>query len=287
MDLHTLVFFTEAARVGSFSLAARNLNYAQSNLSSRIKQLEEELGESLFYRHKRGVSLTAKGQLFYEYALRILELQDEAVSVIRDMDHPRGKLVLGSIEATALHDLPDHLAAYHARYPEVKLSLQTNMNDVFEEEVLRRKLDGAFLAGPVLHPGLDSVFFRHDRLVLVGGGKERPLDAGRILREEPLITFPEGSVFRRRLELLLSSNEALYTDRFTVINSLGAMISNICAGIGYGYLPRSIVEPYLAGGAMMEYPLEDPYADLEIVFIYRRDHIMDAAFRLFLESLEQ
>ena len=152
---------------------------------------------------------------FRIYALRILELQDDAVSVIRDMDHPRGKLVL------------------------------------------------------------------------VGGGKERPLDAGRILREEPLITFPEGSVFRRRLELLLSSNEALYTDRFTVINSLGAMISNICAGIGYGYLPRSIVEPYLAGGAMMEYPLEDPYADLEIVFIYRRDHIMDAAFRLFLESLEQ
>ena len=86
MDFQTLLFFTETARTGSFSAAAENLNYAQSNLSSRIKQLEEELDNSLFYRHKRGVSLTAKGELFYEYALRILDLRDEAVKAIRDMD---------------------------------------------------------------------------------------------------------------------------------------------------------------------------------------------------------
>ena len=287
MDIQTLIFFTEAARTGSFSAAAENLSYAQSNLSSRIKQLEDELGEPLFYRHKRGVRMTAKGQLFYEYALRILQLRDEAVTVIRDMDHPRGKLALGSIEATALHDLPELLSTYHARYPEVKLSLQTDMNDVFEGEVLNRKLDGAFLAGPVLHPDLDSVFLKKDRLILVGGGKEKDFDADKILREEPLITFPEGSIFRRRLELLLSSRKALYADRFLIFNSLGAMISNICAGIGYGYLPWTIVEPYLASGAMREYPLDDPYADLEIFFVYRKDHIMDAAFRCFLESLPQ
>ncbi len=287
MDLHTLIFFSEAARTGSFSVAAKNLNYAQSNLSSRIKQLEDELGEPLFYRHKRGVKLTAKGQLFYEYTLRILELQKEAVTVIRDMDHPRGKLVLGSIEATALHDLPKLFSDYHARYPEVKLSLQTDMNDVFEGEVLKRKLDGAFLAGPVIHPDLDSVFLKQDKLVLVGGREERLLDAGRILMEEPLITFPDGSVFRRRLEFLLSSHKALYKDRFTIFNSLGAMISNICAGIGYGYLPWTIVAPYIQSGAMKYYPLYDPYADLEIVFIYRKDHIMDAAFRFFLDGLTQ
>lgn len=287
MDLQTLIFFSEAARTGSFSAAAENLNYAQSNLSSRIKQLEDELGEPLFYRHKRGVHLTAKGRLFYEYALRILELRDEAVTVVRDMDHPRGKLALGSIEATALHDLPNLLSVYHARYPEVKLSLQTDLNDVFEGEVLNRGLDGAFLAGSVLHPDLESVFFRNYRLILVGGGKEKNTDPDRILMEEPLITFPEGSIFRRRLELLLSSRKALYADRYTIFNSLGAMISNICAGIGYGYLPSTIVEPYLASGAMKEYPLDDPYADLEIVFLYRKDHIKDAAFRLFLESLSQ
>ena len=220
MDLQTLILFSEAARTGSFSAAADNLNYAQSNLSSRIKQLEDELGEPLFYRHKRGVHLTAKGRLFYEYAQRILELRDEAVTVIRDMDHPRGRLALGSIEATALHDLPDLLSIYHARYPEVKLSLQTALNDVFEGEVLKRKLDGAFLAGPVLHPDLESVFFRNYRLVLVGGGKEKESNPDRILTEEPLITFPEGSIFRRRLELLTAFGilNGHYPSRDEIVN---------------------------------------------------------------------
>ena len=60
MDLQTLRFFVAAAEAGSFSAAAEDLNYAQSNLSNRIKQLEEELGEPLFYRYRRGVALTAK-----------------------------------------------------------------------------------------------------------------------------------------------------------------------------------------------------------------------------------
>lgn len=286
MDFQTLLFFTETARTGSFSAAAENLNYAQSNLSSRIKQLEEELDNSLFYRHKRGVSLTAKGELFYEYALRILDLRDEAVKAIRDMDHPRGKIVLCSLETIASHDLPDLLSAYHAMCPEVQLSVQTGMNDAFVGEVLRKRVDGAFMEGPVLHPDLDSIYFKQDRLILVGG-KEKAPDAERILRERNLLTFPEGSCFRKHLELLLSSRKASYAGRFTIFNSLASMITNICAGVGYGYITSVMAEPYLASGAMREYPLDDPYTDLEIYFVYRKDHIMDAAFRMFLGNLSQ
>lgn len=285
MDLQTLRFFTAAAEAGSFSSAAEKLHYAQSNLSNRIKQLEEELEEPLFYRSKQGVSLTAKGELFYEYALRVLQLSDEAVTVIRDWERPRGKLALGSLEATALHDLPELLSAYHKSYPEVSLSLQTDMNDVFPGQVLSRKLDGAFVAGPVSHPELEEIDFKTEELILVSSGDERSRDVESILTYAPLITFPEGSVFRRRLELLLSSKSLPYADRLTVLNSLGAMIANICAGIGFGYLPRAIVQPYLETGAMTEYPLADPFSALDVVFIHRKDHIRDASFRCFLEML--
>ena len=95
MDLQTLRFFVASADAGSFSAAAENLCYAQSNLSSRIKQLEEELGEPLFYRYKRGVSLTAKGKVFYDYAVRLLRLSEEAVTVMRDMEHAMGKADAG------------------------------------------------------------------------------------------------------------------------------------------------------------------------------------------------
>ena len=149
MVFQTLRFFVTAADTGSFTTAAENLSYAQSNLSGRMKQLEDELGEKLFYRNRRGVSLTSKGKLFYDYALQMLKLSEDAVSVIQNMDHGQGKLSIGSIEATALGDLPALLSAYHRKFPDVQLSLQTELNDYFIPQVLNRSLDGAFLAGPV------------------------------------------------------------------------------------------------------------------------------------------
>ena len=88
-----------------------------------------------------------------------------------------------------------------------------------------------------------------------------------MLANAPLITFPEGSAFRRSLELLLSSRSLSYMDRLTVLNSLGAMITNICAGIGCGYLPRSIVESYIEKGLMVEYQLDKRVINVDIRYV--------------------
>lgn len=285
MDLQTLRFFTAAADTGSFSAAAEKMNYAQSNLSSRIRQLEDELGEPLFYRNRKGVSLTSKGKVFYDYASRVLQLTDEAVTVIQDMEEPRGNLLIGSLEATALNDLPKLLSVYHRKCPVVKLSLQTDMNDVFLERVLNRSLDGAFVSIPTSHPGVKEISFRRERLVLVGSTGEPDRSAEEILEKEPLITFPAGSIFRRRLEMVLSAHSFSYADRLTVLNSLGAMIAGICAGIGYGYLPQSITASYAQKGLIRIHPFADPFSEFEVGFIYRKDHIMDAAFRSFIEMI--
>ena len=285
MDLHTLRFFKCVADEGSFSAASELLHYAQSNLSTQIKNLEEELGTPLFFRNKRGVTLTAKGEQFYVYADRILRLTEESISAVRDDERARGPLNLGSIEATALGALPELFAAYHKNFPEVMLSLITEMNDSLLSMVLSHKIDGAFISSPGEHPALNEVFLKKEELILVGGAGRSWENAEDILREAPLITFPPDSVFRRRFELLLSSKCCSYANRMTIINSLAAMIVNIVSGLGYGYLPRSIVQPYIEKGVMKSYELEDPYAMLDIVFIYRRDHVMSPAMRYFIEML--
>lgn len=286
MDLQSMRFFIATADAGSFSSAAEILNYAQSNLSSRIKQLEDELGEQLFYRHRKGVIMTAKGQLFYEYATKMLRLSDEAVTAIRNMDEARGTLRLGSLEAIVMEDLPELLAKYYGKYPDVKLSVTTDMNDQLMDAVLDRSLDGAFIAAPVSHPDLIAIPFNTKHLVIVGSASEASVSADTILAEKPLITFPEGSIFRHRFELLLSSKSTNYLSRLHTMNSFSANVLNICAGIGYGYLPRSGVSSYIEQGLMQEYPLDDPYSELHIAFVYRRDRIMDAAFRFFIADLD-
>ena len=286
MDIQTLMFFKTIADTGSFTAASESLHYAQSNLSTQIRKLEQEMGSPLFIRNKKGVSLTSKGKLFYDYVEKILALVDEAQSVMTDMDRAVGNLSLGSIEATALTFLPAFLQNYHKKYPDVTLSLRTEINDVFLNLVLNHQLDGAFVAGPANHPELAEIDITDEELILVGSADGQDLTASDILRNETLITFPEGSVFRRRLELLISSLAIPYAERLTVINTLSAMITNITAGLGFGYLTKSLVNNYINDGIMREYPLDDPYSAFKVVFIYRRDHIKNAAFKYFLQMLK-
>ena len=250
MDLQVLRFFVTVAQEGGFTAASEKLHYAQSNLSTRIRQMEEELGETLFYRNKRGVTLTAKGELFYEYANRILNMSEEAMTAMRDMDHARGSLMIGSIEATALGDLPSLFAEYHRDYPDVKLSLTTDMNDVFVDKVLNREIDGAFVAESPERKELNELFIRKDKLVFVTSIQEESSDIWELLKTAPVITFPEGSIFRRRLELLLASHGIISPSQMIILNSLGAQMVNITSGLGVGYLPESIIGPYAAQGLM-------------------------------------
>lgn len=287
MDLQTLRFFKCVADEGSFTGASGVLHYAQSNLSTQIRNLENELGTPLFFRNKRGVMLTAKGEQFYTYADQILKLTDESVQTVRDDKRARGPLHIGSLEATALGDLPELFSAYHRSCPEVSLSLVTEMNDSLLDKVLSHKLDGAFVSSPGEHPALNAVFLKKEELILVGGADMQWEKAMDILREAPLITFPPDSIFRRRFELLLSSHNCSYGNRLTILNSLAAMILNIVSGLGYGYLPRSIVDPYIEKGLMKTFALDDPYAFLDIVFIYRRDHVMSPAMKYFVEMLDR
>lgn len=285
MDLQAIRFFKTIADTGSFTAASEQLHYAQSNLSTQIMKLEEELESQLFHRHKRGVVLTSKGRMFYKYADDILRTADEAVHSLTDMETARGDLRIGSIEATALNDLPKLIGDYHKQYPQVRISLKTELNDVFPGLVLDHMLDGAFMEGPLNHPEIDEILIKKEQLILVGSSYESSITAEEILRERELITFPEGSSFRRRMERLLTSKSISYTDRLTMFNSLAAMITNIVAGLGFGYLPRSIADEYIKKGLMVAYPMEDPFSEFNVVFAYRKDHVKVAAFRFFLEML--
>ena len=88
------------------------------------------------------------------------------------------------------------------------------------------------------------------------------------------------------MEKLLAAKDIPYSDRITIFNSLGAMITNIAAGLGFGYLPESIVTEYIGRDLMTIYPLDDPFSEFDVVFAYRKDHVQVASFRYFIEMLK-
>src|ERR1051325_5572402 len=167
MDASDLRVFEAVARLGGMNRAAGELHTVQSNVTARIRQLEDELGTALFQRHRNGVALTPAGRRLLPYAARIASLLADAKRAVADDGHPSGPLVIGSLETTAGLRLPGMLADFAERYPEVDLELTTGTTSELVESVLAHRLEGAFVCGPGNHPQLDEQRVFREELVIV------------------------------------------------------------------------------------------------------------------------
>ena len=148
MDLADLHIFRTVVTEGGVTRAAERLNRVQSNVTTRVRQLEEDLGVLLFIREGKRLHLSPTGRVLLDYADRPLDLAQEARVAVRD-NAPRGPLRLGAMESTAAIRLPAPLSEFHRRYPEVKLDLSTRPISELTERVLAGDLDAALVAEPI------------------------------------------------------------------------------------------------------------------------------------------
>ena len=114
MDAADLRIFEAVARLGGMGRAAEALHTVQSNVTARIRQLEDELGRDLFRRHARGVELTSAGHRLLPYAQRVARLLEDARRATLDDGSPQGPLVIGALETSTALRLSRPLAAYVA-----------------------------------------------------------------------------------------------------------------------------------------------------------------------------
>ena len=116
MDLSDLKIFCAVVREGSVTRAAQRLSRVQSSVTTRIRQLEDDIGVPLFIREARRLHLSPAGQVLLDYADRLLALADEARHAVQD-PRPRGISGLGAMESTAAVRLPGPVNEYHRLYP--------------------------------------------------------------------------------------------------------------------------------------------------------------------------
>src|SRR5712692_199714 len=124
MDLVALQIFKTVAEEGGITKAAAKLHRVQSNVTTRVKQLETRLGIKLFLRQNRKLVLSPEGKLLLAYADRLLRLSVEAEAALRG-GTPRGTFRIGTLESTAATRLSPVLSRYHLAYPEVRIELVT------------------------------------------------------------------------------------------------------------------------------------------------------------------
>jgi DNA-binding transcriptional LysR family regulator len=284
MDTAGLKMFESVARTGGMNRAAAELHTVQSNVTARIRALEAELGCPLFERHSRGVALTPAGQRLLPYARRVAWLLADAARAARDDGEPRGPLTIGSLETTVALRLSPLIASYAAACPEVDLALRPGTTAELIEAVLDRRLEGAFVCGPVAHPSLvEQVMFEEELALLAAPGLTSIETAtqGGIAR---IVVLRAGCSYRQRLEALLA-RRGIAVPRLLEFGTLEAIFGCVAAGLGITLLPRALVGPVWQSGRVSLHRLPAAEALVTTVFIHRRESHLSTALRVFLDHV--
>jgi LysR family transcriptional regulator, cell division regulator len=280
MDAADLKVFEAVARLRGMNRAAAELNTVQSNVTARVRLLEEELETPLFHRHSRGVSLTAAGQRLLPYAKSALRLLEEARRAVRDDGTPRGPLVIGSLETTAALRLSPILAGYAAAHPEVDLVLRTGTTGELIEQVLGHELEAAFVCGPVDHPDLEETVAFGEELVVAAAPAVRTLEELSARSGLRILVLRAGCSYRQRLEEILARRGIVGVRRLE-FGTLEAILGCAAAGLGVTLLPRSVVEAGAREGRISVHELPAAEARVETLFIRRRDAFVSSAMAAF------
>lgn len=286
LDLSVLEIFRAVAAEQSITLASRRLGRVPSNVTTRIQQLEQELGVALFSREGKRMRLTREGEVFLTYANRLSALADEARSAMKPSG-PVGLFRVGSIESTAASRLPPVLARFHAAWPAVSLQLSTGGTRRLVRGLLAHELDCALVSQPPIE-GIDIGYdagrleaesiFTEDLLIVLPPSHP-PIATAADIRVDSLAALEPGCTYRAVAEHWARNARGL---RVQDLTSYHAMLAVVSAGNAIGVMPRSVLDLLPGGSGVQTHRL----GPIKTLLVRRRDEALPA-FAAFRQALLQ
>lgn len=291
IDLHRLRVFYEAALAGSFTRAAERLLVSQPAVSQQIRQLERELGLTLFQRLGRQVQLTEAGARLRDYTERIFGLVGEAErSLLELRDLGAGTLRVGAGTTPGIYVLPAYLGRFKAAHPGVEVRLEVAGSDSVLRRLLAHGVELAVLGRPADHPAVMEEPILEDELRLVVPADHQLAGRGAVAVEElrgmQLIAREPGSATRQLAEraLAISGVEA---EVVMELGSTDAIKQAVAHGLGVALISRFAVDPEARLGSLV--PVEVRGIDLRRSFhlAWQRQVQLSPAARAFLALLRR
>lgn len=244
MELSDLRIFRAVVDEGGITRAAEKLLRVQSSVTTRIKQLEEDLGTPLFLRQGKKLHLTSAGHTLLDYARRLQALADEARDAVQD-PRPKGLFRLGAMESTAAVRLPVPLSEYYRRFPDVDLQLRTGNPVQLATAILAGEIDAALVAEPVAKERFDHVSAFEEDLILVAKKDHPPIGGSKPL-PPTIIAFEQGCPHRKRLETWYERRGDM--PKHTIqLSSYHAMLGCVVVGMGVALIPGSVLDTFPDG----------------------------------------
>lgn len=281
MNTNDLKIFESVAVNASFTKAAQDMFTVQSNVTARVKILEEELKTELFTRSSRKVVLTDAGQAFLLYSRKINSLVNEAKEQLNTADRLSGSLRVGCIETTMALKVPGVINIFTDKYPNITLTFTAGNSATLVSDLLNYKLDAAFVVAPVIIPELSTQVIKEEKLVIVTA-KTHPNIKDLPKQKVKIIVFDQGCSYRPRLEVWLN-NRGITSYQCIILNTLEGIINFVEAGVGITILPDELINKLYYNRQLCTYPVEGDLGKLTTVLAYRNDVALSKATQVFKE----
>ncbi len=289
MDIRQLRMLVEVVRRDGFSAAAETLFATQPTVSKAIRQLEDELGETLLERSRHGVRLTPAGQIVYRRALALL---GEREDMLRELEELRGlqrgalHLGLASLGSDVL--FAPVLARFRQQYPQIELHVQQRGSEALEESLRAGEIELAASLLPVADD-LEWQAVRTEPLVALLPQAHplarRPSLQLQDLAQVPFVLFEKGFMLNRRIV------QACLARGFTPREATRSgqpdfIIALVAAGLGVALLPRMIAVARPRPDVAVV-PLDAPELDWKMALTWRRGGYLSAAAQAWLQLVAE
>lgn len=270
--------FIMLSKLKNFTRTAERMYVAQSTVTNRIAELENETGQKLFVRRQGGVELTEEGQLFLSYALRINDLEESFIQEVNSAARYEKQLRVGCINAVYESSLFPLLSRFFSDNQDVSLKVVLGHSADLLQMLQDSIIDVAFSYLPFKKAGFTSRRFSQDRLLLLASPAANAYKGG--IRKQELASCEYlmcNFAFGDAGEFVRSLFPPRHAFRFEVDNS-GKVIEYLLAGLGYSFLPAKMAERELKEGKLeVIRPLDFAVPELISYCAFRRGNALAEA----------
>lgn len=257
MNTETLRTFILLSEIKNYTQTANRLFIAQSTVTNRILELENEIGKTLFIRSRKQLKLTEEGKHFLSYAKRMIELEECALEEISHLNHFEKTIRIGS--ANTIYDchLEKKILAFMNKNQSVKLDITIGHSLALIQMLQDKVLDMVFTYLPYQKKGILCSTFATDALILVTGSKNTQFEQGILQHELSQIPYYYCDfTFQNLGSYIRDLFPAGHTFPFEIDRS-ASLLPFLLSGCGYSFLPDSMVRSYIEKKQLLEIPLLD------------------------------
>ena len=261
MEILILKTFKAIVDEGGIKGAAEKLNTVQSNVTNRIKKLEQELNTKLFTLTGRKLELTPSGKQLCEYADKILQLEYQATSAILN-NKGSYELRIGMPETFAAVHMPLALKQLKDNYAHIRAKIFTDTSERLVFSVLNNKVDCAAIGNAPKHENLEVIPVVYEELVMV-----TPLDGDHY---PVLFVRDEGCGYRKHA-LVWQQKSGQVNDELMIMSSADGVLGCVSAGLGYTIIGKNMVVGSRYEKSLCIRPVNFGPKHVELSIVYRKD----------------